>query len=270
MNDTSSVQQFETDGAICLRQVFAAEWVDLLRRGVERNLAEPSPYGRRYTADGEPGLFFGDYCSWPRIPEYREFMLRSSAAAIAGVHMRARRVNLFHEHVLVKEPGTPNKTPWHHDMPYWTVTGDQVCSLWIPLDPVDRETAVEYVLGSHRWGEWYAPRRFVDGDDHMAGLETGLRPVPDIDGARERYRIGAWAMEPGDCILFHGLTLHGAPGNRSAVRRRAVATRWTGDDVRYSLRPGVMSPPPDAFDGAPADGAPMDSDAFPVVWQAAA
>jgi ectoine hydroxylase-related dioxygenase (phytanoyl-CoA dioxygenase family) len=40
--------------------------------------------------------------------------------------MRARKINLFHEHVLVKEPGTLEPTPWHHDLPYWTLEGTQV------------------------------------------------------------------------------------------------------------------------------------------------
>jgi ectoine hydroxylase-related dioxygenase (phytanoyl-CoA dioxygenase family) len=75
-------------------------------------------------------------------------------------------------------------------------------------------------------------------------------------------------MRPGDCILFNGLVLHGAPGNRSANRRRAFAARFTGDDVRYALRPGYMSPPPHGFPGAPEPGQPMDSEAFPVVWRA--
>jgi ectoine hydroxylase-related dioxygenase (phytanoyl-CoA dioxygenase family) len=268
MDDTSPVEQYDADGAVCLRQVFAPYWIDLLRRGVERNLAAPGRYGHRYTGENEPGLFFGDYCNWARIPEYREFLFESPAASIAGRFMRSCKVNLFHEHVLVKEPGTSNRTPWHHDMPYWTLAGDQVCSLWIPLDPVARETAVEYVLGSHRWNHWYRPRRFVDGGEQEAGQRDGFLPVPDIDGDRAQYPIAGWEMQPGDCILFHGLTLHGAPGNCSTDRRRAVATRWTGDDVRYSLRPGVMSPPPAAFEDAPTDGAPMDSGAFPVVWSA--
>ena len=42
----------------------------------------------------------------------------------------------YHEHVLVKEPGTAARTPWHHDQSYYPVDGDDLCSLWIPVDPV--------------------------------------------------------------------------------------------------------------------------------------
>jgi ectoine hydroxylase-related dioxygenase (phytanoyl-CoA dioxygenase family) len=260
----ASIDEYERDGVVCLRDVFEPEWLDLLARGVERNMAEPGPFAKRYTPPGAPGLFFGDYCNWRRIPEYREFLLHSPSGPIAARLMRSHKVNLFHEHVLVKEPGTLEPTPWHHDQPYWTVDGWQVCSLWLSLDPVPRETCVEFVCGSHRWGHWYTPRRFVDSGDHPAA-DPDFRPVPDVEANRGDYRIAGWDLEPGDCVAFHALTLHGAPGNRLPHRRRAVASRWTGDDAVYVLRPGFMSPPPP--DDAPPTGGPMDSDVFPVVWR---
>lgn len=263
------IDQYQADGAVCVRGAFDPRWIALLGRGVDRMLASPGPFTRRYTPDGEPGGFTGDYCSWRRIPEYEDFLRHSPAAAIAGAFMTVSKVNLFHEHVLVKEPGTREPTPWHHDMPYYFLAGDQVCSLWIPLDPLDRATAIEYVLGSHRWGRLFTPRRFIDGKDNDGAMTDGMESTPDINAHRDQYRIGGWAMEPGDCIVFHAMTLHGAPGNGSANRRRAFAARFMGDDVRYRTRP-MMSPPPHAFDGLPEEGAPMDSDAFPVLWRRAA
>jgi len=257
-------EEYERAGVTCVRGAFSRGWLEVLARGVERNLAEPGPYAKFYTPEGAPGLFFGDYCNWRRIPEYREFLLHSPAAELAGRVMRSGKVNLFHEHVLVKEPGTLEKTPWHHDQPYWTVDGRQVCSLWLSLDPVPRATCPEFVAGSHRWGQWYTPRRFVDSADHPAEDPTFV-PVPDVDARREEYSLLSWDMAPGDCLLFHALTLHGAPGNPLPYRRRAVASRWTGDDARYVLRDGFMSPPPQ--EGAPPPGSPMDSEAFPVVWR---
>ncbi len=256
------VAAFARDGATVLRQVFDSDWIDLLRAGVERNMAEPGRFAHRYTASGKPGLFFGDYCNWQRIEEYRRFVTGSPAAGIAARLMASRKVNVFHEHVLVKEAKTSEPTPWHHDQPYWTVDGQQVCSLWIPLDPVARETCVEFVAGSHRWGKWFRPKRFVDQADHAT--EEG-EPVPDIEAQRDAYTILGWDLEPGDCIAFHALTLHGAPGNTSSNRRRrAFAARWTGDDARFARRDGYMSPPFEEVTLEP--GAPMDSPTFPAVW----
>ena len=73
---------------------------------MERNLAEPGPWAQQYTPDGEPGLFFGDYCSWDRIPEFRRVAFESDLADVARQLMGSDSVRFFHEHVLVKEPGT--------------------------------------------------------------------------------------------------------------------------------------------------------------------
>ena len=76
------VDSFRTDGAVLLKGVFA-DWVETLRRGVERNLAEPGPFQRVYTPKDGAGRFVGDYCNWARIPEYRDFVFESPAAGIA-------------------------------------------------------------------------------------------------------------------------------------------------------------------------------------------
>jgi ectoine hydroxylase-related dioxygenase (phytanoyl-CoA dioxygenase family) len=262
-----TIASYRRDGAVVLRGVVSPEWIAALARGVERNLAEPGPYGKIYTPAGASGKFFGDYCNWSRIPEYRDFLIGGPLAPLAGALMGARKVNLFHEHVLVKEPGTAERTPWHQDQPYYTVDGDHICSMWIPLDPVPRETCMEIVAGSHRAGKWYRPARFADGKDHPA-KDSRFELPPDIDAERDRHDILGWELEPGDCIAFHALTLHGAPGNRSNHRRRVVSARWTGDDARFALRDGFMSPPPPT-QGGPAVGAAMDSQAFPIVWRAA-
>lgn len=254
---------FARDGVVKLENVIAPQWLDALREGVAENLAVPGPYARFYTPEGAGGFFFGDYCNWQRIDGYRRFVFESNAASIAAQLMQSQKVNFFHEHVLVKEPSTAERTPWHHDQPYWVVDGAQVCSLWIPLDPVPRDIAVEFVGGSHRSGAWYAPKSFATEEDHPGNEgET----VPDIDANRDAYNLLGWALEPGDCIAFHARTVHGAPGNQSkSARRRAVAMRFTGDDARFVRRDGYMSPPFE--DVTLATGAQMDCPDFPVLWR---
>lgn len=254
---------YRADGAVCVRGAFAPHWLDLLARGIARNMADPGPYAKEYTPKGAPGRFFGDYCNWRRIPEYEDFLRHSPAAAIAGTLMQSQKANLFHEHVLVKQQGTSERTPWHHDQPYWTVDGTQVCSVWMSLDPVPRQTAVEFIAGSHAWGRWFRPQSFTTRADHPT---DAFEPLIDVEATRDQHRFLGWDLEPGDCVVFHALTLHGAPGNTGHFNRRAIASRWTGDDAVYVLRQGFMSPPPQP--GAPAPGQPMDSELYPVLWRA--
>ncbi len=270
--DQTQIESFARDGVLLLRGVFG-DWIDLLRSGVEANMRVPGPWGREYQGDGpgeDPGgRFFGDYCNWQRIDAYRSFIFDSPAAEIAAGLMQSESVRLFHEHVLVKEPGTDKITPWHHDQPYYCVDGRQVVSFWIPLDPVPQATCPEFIAGSQAWGQWFLPRKFSGIDyDHS---DPRLQTMPDIDAARDRYDIRSWALEPGDAIAFHFLTVHGAPANLSAQhRRRGFALRLLGDDAVYAKRSGEVSPPFPGLDERLEPGDPMVADEFPLIYPPAA
>lgn len=257
-------ERFDAKGAIVVRAAFSRAWLDRLADGLEKNLRDPSPYGCRYTKEGSPGGFVDDYCNWQRIPEYRDFIFDSGIGELVARLLRSRTVRIFHEHVLVKEPGTQEVSPWHQDQPYYCVDGEKVCSVWLPLDPVPASVCPEFVAGSHRWGKLFAPRKFMD---HRAyeGAVGAFVPVPDIDARRADYEILSWDLEPGDCIVFHMKTLHGAPGTAEhRFRRRAIATRWLGDDAVYALRPFETSPPFPNLGLAP--GSPIFHELFPVIF----
>lgn len=263
--DAPTVETYLKDGVVLLRGLFKP-WVAPLRAGIEKNMAAPGTDSRRYKAADSDAVFFSDYCNWQRIPEYKQFVFDSPAAAVVADLTGSREVRLFHEHVLVKEPGAATPTPWHHDQPYYCVDGRQTCSLWLALDAVPRETCIEYVAGSHRWGRWFRPERF---NKMPLNADDGLEPVPDIDADRDAYEIRGWSVEPGDAIAFNFLTLHGAPGNTSATRRRrAFSTRWVGDDARFAQRSGTTSPPFPEVRLIPGD--PLEHPSFPLVYRASA
>ena len=259
----AAVDDFQARGVVVLRGAFR-EWVEPLRAGVAAVMADPSPFERTVRpADGSPP-FFQDYCNWDRIAEFRRFVFESPAGSIAAALMRSTRARFFHEHVLVKEPGTTVETPWHHDQPYYCVAGEKTVSLWIALDPVARETSVEYVGGSHRWGRTFRPTRF-NGTDLFA--DDPSERVPDISARRGEFDLVGWEMEAGDAVAFSFLTLHGAPGNVSdTARRRAFSGRFVGDDAVYRDLGGLGSPP---FRGlALEDGEPLSGPEFPIVHHA--
>ncbi len=259
----NDVESFQTKGAAVLRGVFA-DWVEPLRAGIAKNQAAPSPFERTYVPEDGSAPFFQDFCNWARIDEYREFVLNSPAGALAAQLMRSKTARIFHDHVLVKEPGNSVVTPWHQDQPYYLVDGEQSVSFWVPLDPISRNMAIEYVAGSHLWGRAYRPQRF-DGTSLYAG--DAAETVPDVDARRDEFEILGWEMEPGDAVAFSFRSLHGAPANNSANRRRVISVRWVGDDAVFAQRPGRTSPPfPDLQF---TDGAPFDAPEFPVVFNAA-
>ena len=256
----NDVERFQADGVVVLRGIFA-DWVVPLQRGVERVMKNPSSLERSYRPSDGTAAFFQDFRNWERIPEFRAFVFESPAAAAAARLMRSRSTRFFHDHVLVKEPGTSAVTPWHQDQPYYPVHGRQHVSFWTPLDAVARDTVMECVAGSHRWGKGYRPTRF---DGTPLYPQDDFDTIPDIEAQRAELRILGWDMQPGDAIAFSFMTVHGAPANRSRTVRRAFSSRWLGDDARYAVRTGKTSPPfPDL---ALQDGDPLDVPLFPLVY----
>ena len=258
----TEIAQYERDGVVCLKGLFDRDWIELMAGAVDEAMRNPGRHGESYTKPGNPGLFFGDLDMWQRLAGFRRFVFDSPAAEIAATIMRASRVNFFYDQLLVKEPGTVERTPWHQDQPYWAVSGLQVCSIWLPLDPVAKENGVEYLRGSHRWQRTFLPYHFTDGSPYR---ERTLEPMPDIDADRSAYDIVSYDMEPGDCLVFQAMIVHGAPGNAAIDRRRrALATRWTGDDARYCVHQGEVAIP--TSDAGLKHGDVMDCALFPRIW----
>ena len=265
MVDAQLIEAFRRDGAVCIRGVLSADDVALIERGIERNLESPSGRALVASREDDPGRFFEDFCNWEVIDEFERVIRGSGVAEDAAELMGSDTVRLFHDHVLVKEAGTRQRTPWHQDQPYYNVDGSQTCSVWIPVDPVPRESTLEFVAGSHL-GPWLMPRTFMAGEAKWFPEGT-LADLPDIEGDRAAYPILGWALEPGDAVFFNMLTLHAAGG--TAGRRRAFSVRLLGDDVTHAPRRWTTSPAfPGLEDELPA-GSPMDHPLFPVVWERA-
>ena len=253
------VDTFQNDGVVLIRGLFDG-YIDTLRQGVEQNLNNPGPYAAENLQSGESGRFFDDCCNWHRIAPFEQVIRESAVAEVAASLMNSRKVQLFHDHVLIKEPGTSKPTPWHQDSPYYLVEGQQNVSFWAPLDHVSDAT-LRCVAGSHLWEKPVLPTRWLAEDNFYPDSDDYL-PVPDPD--KEGMDIREWTLEPGDAVAFTFSTLHGARGNHAATRRRAFSLRLLGDDARYVERPGPTSPP---FPGhAMQAGDRLREDWFPMIY----
>ena len=256
------IATFQRDGVVAFPGMYR-EWVEPLAAGLDRIMATPDHYAFpcESVVDGEPGRFFDCYCNWQRVPEWSAFVLTSSAAALAAKLMRSETAQLFHEHAFAKEAGTAKATPWHHDLPYYCVDGQQTASVYVALDPTPAETAVRFLRGSHRDGNTYVPRTFRDGSEYHSDDDLVRAPR---DVAADDPAVFASALEPGDVLVFDFRTLHGTTDAPIVNRRRAFSTRWLGDDAHYVERNGATSPPLDDLGLRPGDR--MREDRFPTLW----
>ena len=83
----SEIDAYSADGVVLLRQAIPLEWIEALRRGVEKNLFAPSDRGRLWNRAGDGSTTFYDSQAWQGITEYQEFVLESPMAELAGTVM---------------------------------------------------------------------------------------------------------------------------------------------------------------------------------------
>lgn len=259
----TDISQFQQDGVTVVRNVLDPQWLARLAAAIDENMANPGPHGKNHAEEG--GAYFGDYVNWKRIPDFLKVANEGPLGKLAAELMGASKVQFFHEHVLVKEPGNSSATPWHQDMPYYCLEGEKTVSLWVPLDPVGEAESLNFMKGSHRGKKTYTPRRFktlepLDGDT------TDYSPFPEID--ENAKDIVSFAVEPGDVLAFDFHTLHDAPANPTNTRRRAVSFRFVGEGARYVARPHDISPPFIDLGLKLNMNDPLPEEWFPTVWQA--
>ncbi|HQV56466.1 MAG TPA: phytanoyl-CoA dioxygenase family protein [Ilumatobacteraceae bacterium] len=278
------VETFWRDGVVCLREVMPAEWLDFMAGPVEASLTSSATtdltaFGEDLAANAGAALladrtveeanvprghFKAGTDHWRIQPEFLTFAVESPLGAIVAALLRSEHVWLYEDSVLVKEPGTRERTAFHQDMAYFNLDGDLVCTTWVPLDPVTANSgAVRFVVGSHRDQTRFKPNTFVTdlalpGDD---GVD-----VPDYDhqSMKGAARIVSFDTEPGDMTVHHARTIHGANGNSSATRRRrAISVRYAGDGTVFAPAAAQFAK---AHQASMSAGDPLDPKACPQAW----
>ena len=255
------IKSYQDNGVVLLKGIISDYWLKELSRGIKKNFKKPSKYKCVYEKNNNKELFYDDYCNWKRIEEYKRFIFKSNISIIAKELMKSEKVNLFHEHVLIKEVGSKKTTPFHQDQSYYCINGKDNCSIWIPMSKINKNTCPEFVLKSHLWNKQFLPTKFFGNPYENKDKE--FEKIPNIEENKKNYNIINWKLEPGDAIAFNFSTVHGAPENKSNYKRSAFSIRFTGDDATYIKRKGEMSPPfPEV---KLKDGDILDSDSFPRI-----
>jgi hypothetical protein len=213
--------------------------------------------------DSCKGSFLLDTGIAARLRDFRSFSLSGPAPEIAAALLDSEKVNFFGDQIFVKEPGTRERTAFHQDATYFEIEGDQCCVLWIPVDPATLESGtMQYVRGSHRDGKLYQPNVFI-AQTPLPGAQG--EPLPDIEGHVEDHDVIHFDVEPGDVIVHHYRTIHGAGGNNSRYQvRRAASLRYCGDDIRFQTRP--WAPKQLHHTTRLTDGEPLSGADFPIAW----
>src|SRR3954469_7515000 len=256
-------EAFARDGVVCVRGALDPAEVAVAAEAIETVLAQPSPLAQVASGQDDPGRFFEDFCRWTEVDAIARLARDSRVPSIAAALLATPEVRLYHDHVLVKEGGTAQRTPWHQDQPYYNVDGRGV-SAWIPVDPVPEAGSLELLAGSHA-GPWLMPRTFLTGEAKWFP-DGSLAELPDIEADRAAFDLRQYELEPGDAVFFDFLTVHGAPGFPFSGRRRVLSLRYLSADARHAPRRWRTSPPFEGLADELPDGAELAHPLFPVVW----
>jgi ectoine hydroxylase-related dioxygenase (phytanoyl-CoA dioxygenase family) len=232
---TADVREtYRKDGVVLLRQALHPEWLRLIEMGIRRRLATPDT---ALFYKGEAGEFKETIRNFDVIPEIQRLLYDSPIADMMSMLFGCEKIYYYSDEFFIKE-GYSRRTPWHQDIPYFPLEGEQIASMWLSVDPLKREECLESIPGSHRATRYDG---FTPGDESHDPTKgyygRDLPQLPDIEAEREKWNIVAWDMQPGDVILLHPGVLHGGGPMSEGGRRRTITIRCYGEDIVYAERP---------------------------------
>lgn len=263
-------RDYRESGVVALRGVLPLELLATLDAPVGRavaghpSTADLSALGDALAGvsdpDTERGRFHSGVDHWLDDDAMRAFAVDSPLPGLVASLLETPALYLYEDSILVKEPGSIEPTVFHQDHPYFSVDGD-VATTWVPLDSVTRESGgMGYVRASHLDDTEWRPNLFVTREPVPGSSGADVPDFHTDPGDADIVWIDA---RPGDVIIHHARTIHGAGPNRSpTTSRRAVSVRYCGAGTTFRRRALTPKPHHDTL----ADGDPVGPPAFPVAW----
>ena len=268
----SEIDTFKKDGAIFLKNRFSIEWIEKLKKGIERDIDNPSPRFKSHTVKKNVPKYLEDYWTWNLVPEFKDFVYNSPYAKIAAELMSAKKINLVMDNWFLREGGSKSSTPFHHDISYFDMDGT-MCVLWLPLQPTGKNEGVVWVKGSHLWNKLFLRVLFKDGHK-VEGNECTVdgkkyELPPDILGNKDKYEFLQWDCELGDAVIFDMRTLHGTLSSSIPektlsrytlrVAKEDAKINYVGDWTSYNYRKAMQ-------DSGYKNGDNLGGSMFPQLW----
>ena len=241
----ATIEAFESDGVVCLREVLNDDQVEALRAATDQSYESPGPLGYKVEAPDRSGTFYYDFNMHERLEAFRWLVFDSHVPDVGALLMRSPGVTLYYSNLFIKQPGSRAPSPWHEDASYQRMNGLNVINFWLALDWIPADTALMFKRASHRRATpVYQAYHFDGGKDYVHPVITRDRvEMPSFDELDARFETIWWELSAGDAVVFTQRTLHAAPGNTLPTRRRAANLMLLGDDVTYNAASGESEPP---------------------------
>lgn len=151
-------------------------------------------------------------------------------AQLAGWKNGAR---LAQDQIWAKPPGAA-PLAFHRDSPYFMFDPPDVVTVWVALDDMEEELGpLEYVRGSHQWGEGRcgSANQFFQSSGGLALLQSAAERA----GVAEFDIVSMAGLKAGGISIHDGLTWHGSGKNQSKTKpRRGLGLHFVPADVKFT------------------------------------
>jgi phytanoyl-CoA hydroxylase len=254
------LEQYSRSGFVNGGSVLDKQTVETLQREVLRviddrdNTAVPQPVLLRDLGTDPAQPVWQIVNIWQASPAFKALMNNQQILGMAAQLSGAKQLRVWHDQIQYKPKEHGGRLHWHQDSPLWDNLQPKTeqLSAWIALDDADVDNGCMFMVpGSYKWGDKIA---------QINELSDGIRLPETFEG--HTVHIILCPVRKGHVHFHHGLTWHGSGTNHSSRPRRAIAIHLMTEKTTYDARGNHVMKPYITV----ADGAPLQGEAFPLVW----
>lgn len=217
---------------------------------------------RKKAEDTAPFLQF--YNTWRDIPSVKRLvtspLLCQAACTILNLPISDTdssdlKLRLYQDSVFIKRKNKDGITPWHIDGRMMPFDSSNVITFWIPLHSIpsidDGGTGLLFINKSHSdfsLPYWNGRGTEYDADDDAGGA-TGYNAYDSLTTRYGIQNVGDdriidnnpgvvghhMPLDPGDCTIHNGWTMHCANGNKKNMIKKKNAERSSSFKTRYAI-----------------------------------
>ena len=263
MLSAAEVAKFKAEGFLLGGRVISDEQIGVLLEEMQRVISgegrKELPQSVRITnlASSAQTPMWQIINIWQASEPFHQLMFNPKVIEEVAQLTDARQLRVWHDQILYKPSATGGPLGWHQDSPYWPALApnDVIVTAWVALDDVDEDNGcMRMIRGSYKWG------------DQLQFLQTiqDFYNLPKEFNGRE-IEVRMCPVPKGHVHFHHSLTCHGSGQNKSGRPRRAIALHYMTERCVY-VEAGQS--PMKSFIKV-ADGAMLEGDIFPLVWEKA-
>jgi phytanoyl-CoA hydroxylase len=235
---TSLRSAFQKQGYVVVEDVLSPDEVQAACEEISAIIAGDAPNSEHIMVEIEPAIRRGEQTASSRELSVRKLMsfvphsdMLTRIAENANIKNVLREllgddVKLLQDMALLKPPFIGSRKTWHQDCAYFPVEPANVVGFWIALDAATTENGCM----------WVRPETHREAIPHAKIPEETFEDfgIPKDHAVLSDVAPVAVPLDPGDALVFHGLTVHGTEPNVSPNRRRALQLHYMDARCRYT------------------------------------